>query len=241
MIARQFGITVARLVAYNDLNPSTCFIRTGTTVLIPPGEARPTATPLPTRTPVPTATEVAGTPYLVQPGDTCLDIAQRFKISVAELATANQLNRSTCFINAGRTLIIPSGEVAPTASAAATSTATSTATATTASIAPTLTAPGNGAAVPASQTDVQLTWRFDHALAYDEYFIVQIQPTGAAQALIFQTKSKSISVPRDALPSVAQNVRWQVQVRRVVAGGTTSALTFEDSGPPSAAWAFRWP
>ncbi len=232
LIARRYGISVARLVAYNDLD-ARCFIRTGKTVLIPPGEARPTATPEPTRTPAPTATLVTGTPYKVQPGDTCLDIAQRFKITVAELAEANQLDRATCFMNAGRTLIIPADVTAtPQPTVAVIEIATG----------PTLVSPANGMALQANVAEVQLQWRFDGTLAYDEYFVVQIQPSGAGQSLIFQTKSRSMGVPRDALPASNQTLTWQVQVRRVVAGADgNSALTYENSRPPSAAWSFRWP
>jgi len=232
LIARRYGISVARLVAYNDLD-ARCFIRTGKTVLIPPGEARPTATPEPTKTPAPTATPVTGTPYKVQPGDTCLDIAQRFKITVAELAEANQLDRATCFMNAGRTLIIPADVTAtPQPTVAVIEIATG----------PTLVSPANGVALQANVAEVQLQWRFDGSLAYDEYFVVQIQPSGAGQSLIFQTKSRSMGVPRDALPASNQTLTWQVQVRRVVAGADgNSALTYENSRPPSAAWSFRWP
>ena len=230
---------MARLVAYNRLDASTCFLQSGATVLIPPGEARPTATPAPTQTPAPTATSVTGTPYAVQPGDTCLDIAQRFKISVAELAVANQLNRATCFINAGRTLIIPTLAVVTIAQP--------TPTASNIVVVPALVMPVNGAQLAANLAEVQLEWRFDGTLAYDEYFVVQIQPiqpiqpSGASRALIFQTKSKTMNVPRDAGPTAGQTVLWQVQVRRVVAGESGSALTYKDSGPPSESQSFRWP
>ena len=184
---------------------------------------------------------MTGTPYAVQPGDTCLDIAQRFKISVAELAAANQLDRATCFINAGRTLIIPTRAVVAIVQP--------TPTAANIAAVPTLVAPANGAQLPANLAEVQLEWRFDGTLAYDEYFVVQIQPiqpSDASRALIFQTKSKTMSVPRDAGPTAGQTVLWQVQVRRVVAdasvaGESGSALTYKDSGPPSEARSFRWP
>jgi LysM repeat protein len=105
-IARRFGIRVAELAAANGLNTNTCFLRVGQRLVIPnvvvasaPVQAAPTATVI---------AEVADeNVYVVKPGDTCLGIAIRYKLTVARLAAANNLNAKTCFLSVGRRLVIP--------------------------------------------------------------------------------------------------------------------------------------
>ena len=74
---------------------------------------RPTpTTPRPaTPSPLPTAT-AALIDYQIAPGDTCIAIATKFKISIAALIEANQLDPE-CHIQAGDTLNVP--QFAPTA------------------------------------------------------------------------------------------------------------------------------
>jgi LysM repeat protein len=109
-IAKRFGIRVADLAAANGLNANVCFLRAGqqlviissTSPTIVPRLAEPNAEASPS--PTPTASQ---TIYVVKAGDTCLEIATRFKVTVNRLAAANNLNPRTCFLSIGRKLVIP--------------------------------------------------------------------------------------------------------------------------------------
>ncbi len=75
--------------------------------------ARPTRTPRPTptlsdTTPVPGAAQLTPTPivYIVQAGDTLIAIANKFGVSVAELAAANG-NINPALLQIGQRLIVP--------------------------------------------------------------------------------------------------------------------------------------
>ena len=92
-IAKQFGIRVSQLAAANGLNTEVCFLRSGQKLIISSSSALPA-----------TASQKT---YVVRPGDSCLEIATRYKISVSRLAAANNLNPKTCFLSVGRKLVIP--------------------------------------------------------------------------------------------------------------------------------------
>jgi len=66
-------------------------------------QPRPTDTPAPTATPTPTATPQV---YVIQPGDTLLDIALRFGIELADLRAANA-DSDLSLLQIGQRLIIP--------------------------------------------------------------------------------------------------------------------------------------
>lgn len=81
--------------------------------------AAPTSTPAPTVTPLPTLTPIVPTPTLpprtevvVQPGDTCSAIAERYRITIGELIRYNNLD-ATCFLVAGNRLSIPPAAPTP--------------------------------------------------------------------------------------------------------------------------------
>ena len=113
-IAREFNTTVAAIAQLNGItNPSLIF--PGLVLQIPSGDSTgtaqseeqpgPTATtaPLPTPTPLPTAIPTA---YTVQTGDTLFQIANRFGVSVVELAAINNIiDYNQIFV--GQVLTIP--------------------------------------------------------------------------------------------------------------------------------------
>ncbi len=105
-IAKRFGISVAQLAATNGLNANVCFLRVGQRLIIAAtvevAVIPRLADPLPLPSPTPQLTV-----YVVRPGDTCLEIATRYKVSVNRLAAANNLNAKTCFLSVGRKLVIP--------------------------------------------------------------------------------------------------------------------------------------
>ena len=89
---------------------------TGTPTRAPTATRPPTNTPAPTATTPPTPAPVMPTPtvspratYVVRFGDTCGDIAERFSLSVRELAEYNDISLlgGGCFIVEGASLRIP--------------------------------------------------------------------------------------------------------------------------------------
>jgi LysM repeat protein len=98
-IASRYGTTVAAVAAANGIaNPS--FIRVGQQLVIPGATAAPPAAP----TPAPAAS--ASTVHVVQAGETLWAISGRYGVSVAAIATANQLANPS-FIRVGQQLVIP--------------------------------------------------------------------------------------------------------------------------------------
>jgi LysM repeat protein len=249
-IAVRYGTTVARLAALNNLDPQVCFLRAGSTIRIPPARTAAqsqnpsTATavpkaiqvPAPLPAPLPAPTEVNWSEtYAVQPGDTCLEIARRYKITVARLAAANRLDPTTCFLSVGRKLVIPrSVAVVPVPTAVATA----------AAVVPRLLSPADGSTVGLTARQLTLTWVYDRALVKDEYFVVQVQRADAAKPVVFQTKENLLVLNRDVLGadfgSSGGRITWQVLVKRVTAiDPNTSALVFVDVAA-SALRSFTW-
>jgi LysM repeat protein len=120
-IAQRFGVTLAQLYqANNILNPDVLFV--GVVLIIPsnnppPGSGggqpnNPPPAPQPTVAPTALPTAVAGFPYVVQPGDNYVSIAQHFGVTLAQLLQANSItNPSVLFV--GTVLIIPSNNPPP--------------------------------------------------------------------------------------------------------------------------------
>jgi LysM repeat protein len=105
-IAKRFGISVAQLAATNGLNANVCFLRVGQRLTIAATVEVAVIPRLADPLPLPSPTSET-TVYVVRPGDTCLEIATRYKVSVNRLAAANNLNPKTCFLSVGRKLVIP--------------------------------------------------------------------------------------------------------------------------------------
>src|SRR5574341_239826 len=106
-ISQQHGVTVDELVAANGLL-SASQIYAGQQLIVPGPGAEPAALP-----------QLSGT-HIVQPGESLGAIAERYGVSVATLAQANNLSDPS-LIYAGQRLVVPgagtNGPVAPEASA----------------------------------------------------------------------------------------------------------------------------
>ena len=111
-IATQFNTTIDAIIELNGItNPR--LIQPGKVLRIPAaaGEGTPTgdqileatATTIPSPTPIPTP---APSTYIVQTGDTLFQIAERFGVSVVELAAVNQIIDYLA-VYAGQVLTIP--------------------------------------------------------------------------------------------------------------------------------------
>lgn len=109
-VAARFGISTAELLRANNItNPSS--LQIGQELVIPgatptPAAGTPTATPSSAATPAapPAGSEV----YVVKSGDTAIDIASAFGITVAQLAAANNTTETALrSLQIGQRLTIP--------------------------------------------------------------------------------------------------------------------------------------
>ncbi len=102
-IAAQFGITMEDLMAANGLTEAD-IIHPGQELIIP-GVQVPTPEP-PTPTPPPPTPPPGATVYVVQEGDTLIQIAAQFGVTVEDIMAANGLT-DAALIQVGQELIIP--------------------------------------------------------------------------------------------------------------------------------------
>lgn len=86
-IGRRYGVTVAALMAYNNLTSTTIYV--GQRLLIPGGGSTP------------------GVYHTVQQGETLFSISRRYNVSVAAIRAANGLSSNTIYV--GQRLLIPTG------------------------------------------------------------------------------------------------------------------------------------
>jgi LysM repeat protein len=105
-IASRFNTTVGTLVQINGItNPNRIFV--GQSITLPGSTTTAPATPQPTTQAQPTQAP-ANTPqtYVVQPGDNLYRISLRFGVSLADLASRNNITNYN-FIFVGQVLAIP--------------------------------------------------------------------------------------------------------------------------------------
>lgn len=115
--ATQLALATNTATATNTTEPTATATSTATATATATSTATATATatatytPLPTNTPPPTPTLGIPTPqvqtlaYIVQTGDTAVEISERFGVSVQDIAEANAINPSLIFV--GQELLIP--------------------------------------------------------------------------------------------------------------------------------------
>jgi len=245
-IALRFGVPLGELAALNNLDADRCLIRIGERLIIP----APTPTPGPTETlppgvtppPAaagPTATLPPQIVYVVKGGDTCIEIAQRFNISLNLLIEQNNLD-ANCLIRMNQVLTITFAT--PTPAVSPTPFVLQTPTPRTGYDAPIVTLPQDGAQISDTQQVVTLQWLTVGLLRPDEWYVVQVQPSGAVTVPIFETKATSLRLTQDILGDRAEReIFWWVQVKRFTGiEPTTGQRTYVELGPPSAARSFVW-
>ncbi|MCS7061529.1 MAG: LysM peptidoglycan-binding domain-containing protein, partial [Anaerolineae bacterium] len=186
-IAMKYNLSVELLIAYNNLD-SGCFLRIGDKLRIPQptptpgpaGEAAPQVV-LPTETPralmqstqqpaQPTATLPPQIVYTVREGDTCSEIAERFRTTVGQLIQQNGLDNN-CLIRIGQVLTLtfatPTPAVSPTPIIAQTPTPR------VGYSAPALISPLEDALITEAVETVTLTWLSVGLLKENEWYVVQ--------------------------------------------------------------------
>jgi LysM repeat protein len=169
-LARQHGVTVAQLVAWNRIeNPA--LIRVGQRIVLhPPAPAAAPAAPLPASAPV---------IHVARAGDTLWDIALRYGTTVAALAAANGLSNPS-FIRVGQAIAVPQ----PAAAARAT--------------APSVTSPPSPASAPVPASVVHVVQRGETlwviSARYGVTIAAIVQANGLADPSYIRT-GQSLTIP----------------------------------------------
>lgn len=116
-IARKLGVTLADLLAFNDLTISST-IHPGRILAVPVGQLAVGANTSPTALTSPGAVSISSTsPYTVKAGDALFMIARRYGVTLAALLAANSF-ASTTTILPGQVIRVPATAVVPAPAAA---------------------------------------------------------------------------------------------------------------------------
>jgi LysM repeat protein len=242
-IAQRYSIPLSEFMRYNQLSERSCLtIQIGDILLAPP----PTATPGPTETPPPDytppppqATLPADFVYEVKRGDSCSTIAQALGISVDDIIRENSSLNQQCLIVEGQKLNIRRPGAANTVTYAVTPAALLAPTRRTSYEAPGLLSPVDNSVV--TDPVITLEWLSVGILRSNEWYVVQIQPSGALTVPVFETKSTSIRLTANLLGGEPERTfAWWVQVRQKAGEMSDGAPIYNDVGPASGVRRFTW-
>jgi LysM repeat protein len=246
-IATKYAVSLSAFLAFNKLDENNCLIHVGDKVLIPP--PTPTAGPtptlppgvtqLPTGTPEPTATLPPQIIVQVRSGDTCSEIADKYRISVDTLIQQNGLDVN-CALQIGQvltlTFTVPTPVITPTPIIAQTPTPR------TGYDAPLMMSPQDSVQISETEDVVTLQWLSVGVLKDDEWYVVQVQPTGAITVPVFEVKATSLKLTRDIFgDQTERSFAWWVQVKQLVGVNTrTGERIYNVLSVPSEVRHFTW-
>jgi LysM repeat protein len=243
-IAQKFGISLNDLLTFNGIGEN-CLIRAGDTLKIP--VPTPTAGPTPegaTAQPTlppnagPTGTVPPEIVYQVTSGDTCIEIAQRFNVTVDFLRAQNNLDE-TCALSIGQELRLVFATATPEWTP--TPFVLQTPTPRAGYAAPVLISPQSGAELSETDTMVTLQWLTVGLLKPDEWYVVQVQPGEAITVPIYETKATSLKLTQDLLGGNTEDtVTWFVQVKRRAGTDALGNPVYVDVSPGSEVRRFAW-
>jgi LysM repeat protein len=249
-IASQYGVSLADFLALNQLDENNCLIRVGDKVLIP--VPTPTAGPSPTLAPgateppaqptgasEPTATLPPQIIIQVKSGDTCSEIADQYRITVDTLVQQNGLD-ANCGLQIGQVLTLTFATAAPSISP--TPIIAQTPTPRVGYDAPVVTSPQEGVAISETEDVVTLQWLSVGVLKDDEWYVVQVQPTGAITVPVFEVKATSIKLTRSIFDGQTErSFAWWVQVKQLVnVDAQTGERIYNVMSQPSEVRHFTW-
>lgn len=249
-IAGKYGVALADFLALNQLDENNCLIRVGDKVLIP--VPTPTAGPSPTLAPgateqpaqptgasEPTATLPPQIIIQVKSGDTCSEIADQYRITVDTLVQQNGLD-ANCGLQIGQVLTLTFATAAPSISP--TPIIAQTPTPRVGYDAPVVTSPQEGVAISETENVVTLQWLSVGVLKDDEWYVVQVQPTGAITVPVFEVKATSIKLTRSIFDGQTErSFAWWVQVKQLVnVDAQTGERIYNVMSQPSEVRHFTW-
>lgn len=243
-IAQKFSVDLDEFLALNGIN-ANCLIRAGDTVKIPvpaptAGPTSEGATAQPTLPPNagPTGTVPPLITHKVASGDTCIEIAQRYNVTVEFLRAQNNLDEN-CALSIGQELHLVFATATPEFTV--TPFVLQTPTPRAGYPAPVLVAPQNGAVFGEGDALVTLQWLTVGLLKPDEWYVVQVQPSRAITVPLYQTKATSLKLTQDLLAGNSEDkVTWFVQVRRRAGADANGNPSYADVSPPSEVRVFTW-
>jgi hypothetical protein len=107
---------------------------------------------------------------------------------------------------------------------------------------PQLLSPFEGTVITDGQSVVTLQWLSVGLLKPNEYYVVQVQPSGAITVPVFETKATEMRVDRSLLGAEAErSVVWFVQVKQKLAvDPKTNAPIYNPVSPQSEQRRFIW-
>lgn len=239
-VANAYGIPLDAILKANGLTGRE-LLKAGQTLRLPTTGMRPeqltgNVTPAATATP-----DDSTLIYRVQKGDTLSALATRYKVDLATILAANNLDGGA-ILAVGQVIIIPRG--APTPTATPTAPVTPTPTPGFPLPAPDLLGPANGA-VLAADAPIVLRWTAVGTLSEEDWYVVRLWPEaeGLQGTRVYYLKGTSLRLDHAMrLPSTVQDRRWRWQV--VVARqsgrlavveplGTTTPFETSQSAPPA--------
>jgi hypothetical protein len=175
----------------------------------------------------------------VKSGDTCSDIAQKYRISVDTLVQQNGLG-ADCGLQIGQVLTLTFTTAEPSISP--TPIIAQTPTPRVGYDAPVLMSPQDGVAISETESVVTLQWLSVGVLKDDEWYVVQVQPSGAITVPIFEVKATSIKLTRSIFGDQSErSFDWWVQVKQLVSvDSLTGERIYNVMSQPSDARHFTW-
>jgi LysM repeat protein len=245
LLAIRYDVSVQSIALLNHLDPD-CTVAIGHTILIP--HPTPTIAPIPTDTPfgAPPETATKTAPpyptYIVVAGDTCLGIALRNGLTLAELMDANGL--SDCgLLRQGQVLFVPVRS-SPTPTPTPTRPTTPTPSPLATWPAPTLVNPTQGQAFTAVNTTVTLHWEPAGSLRPGEFFSVHVEDITCNCKRIYDTATSQnqLDLPQNLMPTdaTAHIFNWTVTTVRQKPNTAGSQIEYEAAGAKSQVGIFTW-
>jgi LysM repeat protein len=246
LVAAQFGVTVDSIMEANGLTDYV--IQVGQELLIPVEEPESGPSSTASQTPSAEATmQPATRTYVVRPGDSLSEIAERFGVSQQALMDANGITNPDA-IREGQELVIP-GPAFSTETPGIGGPPTPTVSSELVYPGPILLGPPDGSEFREEAADmpILLNWLSVGLLGEDEWYSVAVRyvtgEEGGKQEITELSKAPSYRVPLELRPpsEAASNLfEWQVTVIRLVETELEGGADLVPIGRESDRRAFYW-
>jgi LysM repeat protein len=241
-VALLYDVSLQELMAFNGKAEDDLIV-VGEVLKIPPPTLQPrdTETPAP-GTPTPSApNEVT---YIVQPGDTLSDIAEKFKTTVEAIQRRNNITDISKLMP-GQQLIISTSVTSTPASTSGTAAANSSDSTPTPIVqyAPVkLLTPLDREIFVGNTSPILLQWLSSGVLQANELYLVEVERAGDIKPISFRTRATSYHLLTDQFPPPGETDRtfkWRVMIIRQAGTGSDSAPTYRVVSPVSES-SFEW-